>query len=163
MADINVPVKAGPVVGDTQSLETILDVDVKNIPPLPVKEAKMLRLYKSTMFAVNFICGNGDVITFTQSKFYTDNERHIAYLDAEIKSGHPHIFVDPLEREVASNLITPMQQLRDKIRKELIEEMKAGPAHKDAGNTDQNAKLMPANTRDIAQAAAGSGPSFIKV
>ena len=163
MTEINVPVKAGPLVGDMQSLETILDVDVSKIPPPPVQDVKFLRLYKSTMSAVNFICGNGDVITFTQGKFYTDNERHIAYLDAEIKSNHPHIFIDPLEREVASNMITPMQQLREKIRQELIEEMKAGPVHMNAGNTDQTAKLMPANTRDIMQAAAGSGPSFIKV
>ena len=163
MAAINVPVKAGPIIGDTQALETILDVDVNKIPPPPVSDVKMLRLYKSTMSAVNFICGNGDVITFAQGKFYTDRESHIAYLDAEIKSGHPHIFIDPLEREVASNLITPMQQLRDKIRKELLEELRVGPVHMDAGKTDQNAKLMPANTRDIAQAAAGSGPSFIKV
>ena len=163
MSANDVPVKAGPVVGDTQALETILDVDVAKIPPPPKEDVKILRLYKSSMSAVNFICGNGDVITFAQGRYYTDNPRHIAYLDAEIASKHPHIFIDPLEKEVASNLVTPMQQLREKIRQELLLELAVGTPLKDMGNTDPNAKLVPGNTRDIMQAAAGSGPSFIKV
>lgn len=163
MSANDVPVKAGPVISGSQALETVLDVDVAKIPPPPTEPVKILRLYKSSMSAVNFICGNGDVITFAQGRYYTDNPSHIAYLDAEIRSNHPHIFVDPNEREVASNMITPMQQMREKIRQELLAELAAGVPMKDMGKTDPNAKLMPGNTRDIAQAAAGSGPSFIKV
>ena len=163
MSANNVPVKAGPTISGNQALETILDVDMSKIPPPPVSDVKILRLYKSSMSAVNFICGNGDVITFAQGRYYTDNQKHISYLDAEIASGHPHIFIDPMEPEVASNLITPMQQLREKIRKELLAELAAGTPMKDMGNTDPSAKLIPGNTRDIMQAAAGSGPSFVKV
>ena len=164
MSDPNIPVVGtGVLVDGIPVMETVLDIDPAKIPPRPVESVRMLKLFKSTMSAMNFICGDGDVITFQQGKFFTDNPKHINALEVEVKARNPHIFIDPNEQEVASNMVTPMQQMRAKIIAEYIaEQEELAKGTKNLGTSEQG-KLNPGSTRDIMAAASGSGPGFMKV
>lgn len=159
MSDINVPVKAGPE-GGTQ-LETILDVDPSKIPPKPVEDVKILHVFKSTMPNVNVHASNGEALSFQQGRFVTDNEAHIALLNQAVKDRHPHIFIDPLEITVRSDMVTPMQQMRAKIIAEYIAEQaaKENPSRQ-MGHTEQNLKLNVAGSNQMAnENTPGAGQS----
>ena len=118
----------------------------------------MLRVFKATMPSVSVIFGDGTQAIFVGGVYRTDNESHIATLESEIKKCHPHLFIDPAEKEIDSTMVDPMAQLRAKIIAEyLAAEANATDPTNDMGTTEQT-KLKPANTVDIAQAAAnGSG------
>lgn len=121
-----------------------------------------LRVFKATMASVNFIFPNGKPAIFQSGVYRTADEGEIQQLDYEISKGHPHIYVDPNEREVDSEMIDPMAVLRARHIAEYLEEQKrAMNADQSLGETDKNAPLMAASTRDIAAAAVGgSGESI---
>ena len=66
------------------------------------KQAVLLRVFKSTMPSVNFIFGNGKPAIFIAGVYRTNIDWEISALDYEVSSGHPHIFIDPEEKEVMS-------------------------------------------------------------
>lgn len=114
-----------------------------------------LNVYKSRIPSVNYSFKDGHTAPFNAGVFRTSNANEIAELDAEIKNGHPHLYVDPAEATVASNMVDPMAQLRARI----IAEYKASEAAaidptNDMGNTNQE-QVKPASTADIASGAAG--------
>jgi hypothetical protein len=125
-----------------------------------------LRVFKSTIPSINFIFGNGKPAIFQGGVFRTDIPSEISALEYEIAQGHPHIFIDPNEREVDSELLDPMKALRAKIREEILAEEAekarlAADVTRDMGTSDQSA-VKPASTLDIAPAAAGgSGASLV--
>lgn len=129
-----------------------------------------LRVFKSTIPSVNFILPNGKPIIFQQGVYYTDNEQDISHLDYEIKQGHPHIYVDPEMREIDSEMLDPVKAMQKKVlgrmtREELLAALAEVDANaidpsNDRGTSDQS-PVKPANTQDIAPAAAGGSGSSV--
>lgn len=118
-----------------------------------------LRVFKSTIPSVNFIFANGKPAIFQQGVFRTEVDWEIAALEAEIKNGHPHIYIDEAEREIDSELVDPINALRARIISEYLaaQEAAVNPAN-DMGSTTQES-LKPANSQDVAAAAAGGDGS----
>ena len=125
----------------------------------------MLRVFKSTIPYVNYVFGNGKIAGFIKGVYRTDDEGEIASLDYEVKQHHPHIYIDPAEREVDSELLDPMVVMRMQIREQVLAEIAAQNAIT-SENPDRNmgtstiGALMPANTRDV-QAATVGGASLV--
>lgn len=123
-----------------------------------------LRVYRSTIPSVNVIMPNGKPLIFQNGYFYTDNEQDIAYLDYEIKLGHPHIYINPDQVEIQSEDLDPVNALKKGVvakmtREELVAALQAKEAEainpaNDLGKSDQSS-VKPASTQDIAPAAAG--------
>lgn len=115
-----------------------------------------LKVFKAHLPSINYIFTNGKPAIFVQGVYRTDSEWEILELEREIKLGHPHLYIDPLETEVDSEMIDPMNALRHKIIAEYKAEeaAKAGNPDRDMGTSDTQA-LKPGSTRDIAEAASG--------
>ena len=115
------------------------------------------KVFKSRIPSINYIFPNGKPAIFVFGKYITDNEEEIAHLTKEIKDGHPHLYIDDNETEVqapasGNELIAG---IRAQLRAELIAEMaKATNPANDMGNSTAE-PLKPANSQDVAQAAAG--------
>ena len=118
-----------------------------------------LHIYKSTIPNVNFSFGNGKPAIFQQGRYHTNVDWEIAALDYEIAQGHPHIYKDPAELKVESEMLDPMNALKAKMRAEILAEMQAASAQandpsNDRGTSSQDA-VKPASTIDVAPAALG--------
>lgn len=115
----------------------------------------ILNVYKSTQNGISYIFANGKRAVFIANRYCTDVAAEIAEFEKEI-SGHPHIYVDPAETKIDSEMLDPMKALRAKI----IAEYEAEKARATApGNDTGDSKpvgVAPANSNDIAQAAVGS-------
>lgn len=114
-----------------------------------------LRVFKSTIPSVNYIFGNGKPAIFVNGVFRTDIPGEIDALQNEIAQHHPHIYIDENEREIDSELIDPMNALRAKIIAQYVaDQVAATSMTNDRGTSDQSG-AKPANTADVAPAAAG--------
>ena len=124
-----------------------------------------LHVFKNRIPSCNYIFASpgisGKPAIFVGGIYRTNIQAEIDELTHEISLGHPHMFVDEAEVTVDSTLIDPMAALRHKIIEEFKAQQVAATAlDNDRGNSDQ-CKLMPGNTRDIADAASGgSGTSL---
>jgi hypothetical protein len=125
-----------------------------------------LHIFKSTLPSVNYIFGNGKPAVFQQGRYLTDQEEEVATLQYEIKKGHPHIFQDPAELTVESDMLDPMVALKAKVREQVLAELAEEAARaidpkRDMGTSNQS-QVKPASTKDIAVAAAGgSGAALV--
>lgn len=114
-----------------------------------------LRIFKSTIPSVNYIFGNGKPAIFVNGVFRTDIASEISALESEVTQHHPHIYIDPNEREIDSELVDPMNALRAKIIAEYVAAQTAATAlTNDRGTSDQSG-AKPASTVDVSPAAAG--------
>jgi len=126
----------------------------------------LLKVFKSTFPSITYIMQNGKPAIFVAGVFRTAVQREIDELEAEIAAGHPHIFVDPNEKEVESAMLDPMVALETRIREKVLAEIAAanalisGDPARDMGNTTPE-PLKPANTQDIAQAAMGGSGAML--
>jgi len=101
------------------------------------------------------VFANGKPAIFVSGVYRTDIDWEIAELDKEVKSGHPHIYVDSAEATIESEMVDPMNALRAKIIAEFVASQEAATnPDNDMGKSTQGA-VIPANSRDIASAAAG--------
>lgn len=128
-------------------------------PALPTNPApKMLRIFKNTQLNSNYITTKGKQLNFLNGRHLTDNTADIKELQAEVDAGNPHIYVDPLDTEVDSKLVDPMEALKAKIRAELLEEQaRESNAIGHISNTDSKPLLSGiANSSTIASGAADS-------
>lgn len=106
----------------------------------------MAKLFKSSIPNIFMILASGTKAEFANGIFFTTDEDDIAYLTKEVKRGHPHIYIDANEPEIDTDAVTPYEQLRKKIRQELMAEMQAaGDVSNQRGNydvgTDNNAGI----------------------
>ena len=122
----------------------------------------ILRVFKSAIPSINYIFPSGKVAAFQFGVYRTDIKDEIEHLENEIRLGHPQIFIDEAEREIDSELVDPIHALRAKIIAEYVAQQEAASnPDNDMGKSDQSA-VKPANSRDIAAAAAGgSGASLM--
>jgi hypothetical protein len=115
----------------------------------------MLSVFKATLPSVNYIFKNGKPAIFVSGRYTTSVEAEIKELNEEVAAGHPHISIDPNEREISSELVDPIAALRHKIIAEYkATELSATNPSNDMGQSIQGA-LIPGNTTNIAEAAAG--------
>jgi hypothetical protein len=123
-----------------------------------------LQVFNSTIPSVNFILKNGKPCIFQAGVFRTDNPAEIAELDSEILQGHPHIKrpANEAERVIDSEMVDPMNALRAKIIAEYeAERTRAMDADANVSNYTAE-QVKPANSNDIAVAAAGgSGATLV--
>ena len=117
----------------------------------------MLHVFKSSIPSINYIFAIGKPAIFQGGFHRTDVEWEIKELMAEVDLRHPHITIPESESErvVDSSMVDPMAVLRAKI----IADYEASKLADAAGNKDmgesKQGPLIPANSRDIAVAAAG--------
>lgn len=107
-----------------------------------------------------FVRSNGAYIHFLSGKYRTAVKGEIAELQAEVDSGHPHIFKDTEEEAAVAAGADMLAGLKAKIRAEVIEEQKqtmlaATSKDNNMGTSDQG-RLNVQNSNDIAAAASGS-------
>jgi hypothetical protein len=115
----------------------------------------MLRVFKGTMPSFNYIFGNGKPAIFVQGVYRTNVDWEIASLENEIKNGHPHIYIDPNETEIDSEMVDPMNVLRAKIIAEYVAAQAKATDPSNDGGTYTPQALKPGNSQDVADAAAG--------
>lgn len=105
---------------------------------------------------------NGFHCAFLGGRFETDNEEAIEELNAEIKKGHPYIYIKADDAEVDTDAPTPIELLKLKAKQEAFDEMvAAGLVDPEKASEYQagNFAASTANSHTIAAAAAGQGPS----
>ena len=120
------------------------------------------KVFKVSLPSVNYVFRNGKPASFVGGKYLTDIPDEIAELEDEISKGHPLIFVDPNELEMDEKYLDPMVGLREKIIAEFLEnQAKANDPTNDMGTSTQGS-VIPANSQDVAVAAAGgSGATLV--
>lgn len=95
------------------------------------------RAFKASLPGLNYVFKNGDIAQFIVRDtngvglYHTDDEEKIAELEQEVKKGNPYIYIDPKEKEVDIEALTPMARLRKQIRAEILAEelAKTNPAN----------------------------------
>ena len=106
----------------------------------------ILSVFKSRLPALTYLFGNGKPAIFVHGVYRTANAGDIEVLKWEIAQGHPHIWIDPNEAEISSDMVDPMAFMRAKIIAEyLAKERAALDTSNDRGTSDAS-KLMPATT-----------------
>lgn len=113
----------------------------------------ILQIFKSKVSSVSYFFKNGKQAPFINGKFITDIESEIEELMADIgaigsdKSKHPHLYVDPNEKELDTEAPTYEETIRAQERTKVLAEIAATNA----------AALVPSNnvsTSDSGNAAA---------
>lgn len=124
-------------------------------------ESVLLHVFYSTLPSVNYIFKNGKPAIFIDKVFRTAIESEIAELTQEVADGHPHIYIKEDEKTVQSDMLDPMNVLRERFFKEFqAQQAAAVNPENDMGTSTQEA-LKPASTQAIAQAAAGGSGSAL--
>jgi len=114
---------------------------------------QILRVFKSTIPSISYLYKDGVSAVFQFGVHRTADEKRIAELEAEINAGHPHIYIDPAEREIDEDMINPENVLRAKLRAEILAELQ-DPTRDMGSYTPQ--ELKPSSTADISTAAIDS-------
>lgn len=87
----------------------------------------ILKVYKSHIQSCSFFTSKGMQVAFIQGKFTTGNEEVIAELEAEIKSGHPHIYIDENEKEIDTEALSPLEVIKqeayEQAKRDLLKQM----------------------------------------
>lgn len=124
-------------------------------------------IFKCKMPSCNYIFRDGTTGVFISGKLYTDNNAHISELKAEVgevgvnASKHPHIYVDPDECEIDSEMMDPIEVMKAKLRLEVRAEMAAATSKGDMGSTDQSGGVLKGmvSTATLAEAQGVSNSS----
>lgn len=112
-------------------------------------------IFKATLPSINYVFKNGKPAIFVFGKFVTAVKAEVDELKAEVEAGHPHIYIDKEEAEIAASAIDPMAGLRAQIEAEIMAKMAAATSPENDMGTTEEEKLKPASSTDIAQASIG--------
>jgi hypothetical protein len=97
------------------------------------------RVFKCAIRSCKYVFKDGSFGYFIEGRLTTDNEEHIAELEAEIKAKHPTIFIDEKDSVAETAQLDPMAALKKKIIAEYEASKASAPAGVDAGNSDKSA------------------------
>lgn len=118
--------------------------------------AQEVILFKNTSGNCSIVLKSLAVVSFINGKFFTTNSRLQAELKAAADEGEFGVYIDQNEASIDPDAATPMDQLRKKLREELMQELKAGGKLVDGGSSTvlpgQTQQSM-ATTTDIVGAA----------
>lgn len=99
-------------------------------------------LYHSRIPSCKFIFKSGKEANFIGGTYLTSDPVEIAELDIEIKSVHPHIYVDENNLAVDTENIDPLHEIKRKAVEEyLAAQQAASDPNSDKGVTEQNTKV----------------------
>lgn len=115
-------------------------------------------VFKSHLPSVNFFFANGQQAAFMLGRFETSNPDQIYQLDNEIRHGHPHIYVDPTDKEVDTEAPTPMELIRAEALAQARAELAAAGSMSMKVSTSDSGEFRNSvtNTSTIAEGAAAS-------
>lgn len=118
------------------------------------------KVFKCRIPSSKYLFSNGKEANFIGGRYMTDVEAEIAALEGEIKLGHPHIYVDSAEKEVDTEQMDPIEQIKKKAIAEYIAaQTKAINTSNDMGNTEQGKLQGIGNSSSTAMLATGSDSS----
>lgn len=120
------------------------------------------KLYKSRIPSCQYFFKDGSRADFVNSRFSTDDEDKIEQLDADLKKGHPHLYVDDNEVEVDTEKLDPMEHLKAKFIAEYLASQKAKEGT-NFGNSTADAKAGMMTTAKLVEGAKESLSASIKV
>ncbi len=107
------------------------------------------KIFKSTLSHVNFVTKKGKTLVFKDSKYVTGDASEVLELEDEIKSGHPHIYIDDAEKEIDTTL-------EDTLKKELaattLRVMEQHAASKKAEQTGKQTQAGQTNQMGASEA-----------
>lgn len=118
----------------------------------------ILKKFKAHIKSCSFFTSTGMQVAFINGEHVTGNEQVIAELDAEVKNGHPHIYVDANDCEVDTEALTPLEIIRQEAyaqaKADLLAQM---TENKDFGNDNPNPFAQSlANSRTVSEVIDGS-------
>lgn len=117
------------------------------------------RLYKSPQPSWKYIFPDGTIGFVIRGEYFTDDPGKIEHLDNEIRKGFQMFYIDPNEKFVSQERLDPLIGLRNRMREELMAELKEEMARAQNPNnnmgTSEQGKLNAQSTRDIAPVTIG--------
>lgn len=122
--------------------------------------SKTSAVFKSSLLSCTFIFKSGKVASFINGRYITSDEQEIIEITKEIKSGHPHIYVD--QDELSTEVNEPIDALRAKF----FEEFKLAQQQNLALDNDRGSyesKVVPSNTVDIGANTSNSTSKAVPV
>ena len=121
--------------------------------------ASMHRVYKSHM-DTSYIFKDGSIAIFRGKRYLTDNTVEIAELDYEIlKKKNPYLWIDPAEQEADPTLEDPMEKMKATLFAEWAANLERSLNPKQDAGTYSQGQMKPQSSSDVAETAAGGGPS----
>ena len=115
------------------------------------------KVFKCRIPSCKYLFSNGKEANFIGGKYLTDLDIEISQLENEIKSGHPHIYVDAAEKEVDTEQMDPIEQIKKKAIAEYLAAQKAAlDPNNDRGSTEAGKLQGIANSTTIAPLVDGS-------
>lgn len=105
---------------------------------------QLVTLFKNVHGNVNACLRTGETVAFVQGKFFTQNKSLQRALQAAVDNDNEFgIYVDAEEPNIDINAATPLEQLRKKLRQELLDEIASGKIDiKDLGISRQSEAQM---------------------
>jgi hypothetical protein len=94
-------------------------------------------LFKNDHGCVHVALKSGQTVAFIEGKLFTTNKVLEQELQAAADVGEFGIYVDANEPQIDPEFATPMDQMRKKMREELLVELAAGGRLVDAGTSSQ--------------------------
>ncbi len=136
---------------------------------MSTKNPVLVNLYFSSKSSMAFVFSDGSIAPFLNGRFYTKDAKQIEELNKAVSDKNPLIFIKPDQLQIEESGLDPVVALREKIRAELLEEMRVGVAQKNFneanGNIAPAAITTSANipTPQTAKVSVGVGVSGVKV
>lgn len=114
--------------------------------------------YFSSRPKISIITNGGNRISFVGGQYVTDVADEIEFLDAQVKAGHPMIFVQKGKETVTKEQLDPLAAIKAKAIAEYLEQQdKQQNPSRDMGNTaSTGAGVDVATTKSIASITVGS-------
>lgn len=104
----------------------------------------IVTLFKNANGNCNVALASGQVVAFIEGKFFTTDKRLEAQLQDAADRGEFGVFVDRNESSIDTEAATPMEQLRKKIRAELMLEMQQTKLGESSSYSQQTAQAQRA-------------------
>lgn len=118
------------------------------------------KVFKCRIPSSKYLFSNGKEANFIGGKYMTDVEAEISALEGEIKIGHPHIYVDAAEKEIDTEQMDPIEQIKKKaIAEYLAAQAQAVKTTNNMGNTEQGKLQGIGNSSSTSMLATGSDSS----
>lgn len=83
-------------------------------------------LFKNMFGNVNIVLKSTKLVSFINSKFFTTDTKLEAELLKAVEDGEFGVYIDPQESEIDPQYATPMDQMKKKLREDLLAEIAAG-------------------------------------
>lgn len=114
------------------------------------------KVFKSRIPSCRYVFKDGKHAPFIGGEYYTSDTTEIAELKAEIAANHPFLFIDENKKEIDTDKIDPIEEIRRKAVEDYIASQKQSLNKTNDRGTSTQERLNVANSTSIAE---GSGDS----